>query len=130
MAHINRIKPYQGGEQAPVRLGEPVTAKKASRAQMRIEPVERFKQWSDGLFVRSLGRSEARLVDSIVERIVDAAVEPVDLRTKLLGVVITGHGATLVKGRVEHADDLCRLIVHNSTRSPIPENRHRHAATV
>jgi len=53
-----------------------------------------------------LGGGKTGLIDAIVERVVDARIDGVDLLAKRLRVVVAGGGAARIERRVEHADDL------------------------
>src|SRR5690554_141257 len=51
MAMIDRVKPYQCGEQPPVRFGELASGQITALRQMLLQPVERLEQRHAGLFV-------------------------------------------------------------------------------
>src|SRR5262249_56241317 len=78
----------EGGEEPPVGFGEPVAAEVTPTGEPLLQPVEGREERHDRLLVGFLGRRETGSVDAVVERLVDAAIDRVDLRTELGRVVI------------------------------------------
>src|SRR3546814_5404317 len=65
------------------------------------------------------------LFRSVVHGRVNALVDGVDLLAQRLRVIVARPRAQLVIGRVEHADDLRRLVADDGVGSRVPEQRHR-----
>ena len=106
MAEVDRIEADEGGEQAPVGLGQPLADEEALVREPRLEDVERFEQRPERLLVGLLGGREAGAIDAVVDGRVDARVQRVDLAPKLGRVIVAFRRADRVEGAVEHADDL------------------------
>jgi hypothetical protein len=100
--------------------------------QMLFDPVQSFEQRVDVCVVCFLVICEADFVDSIVDLVVDKVVHGIDLSTQTLGIEAAARAVDFpvlgikegVESRVEHANDLRRLIVDNGLKLLVPQGRH------
>src|SRR6185437_6603506 len=127
---INGIEADQRGEQAPVRLREPVAQEKALALKARLEPVEGLEQGPERLLVSRLGHRESGAINPVVDGSVDAGVDLVDLGPKIARIVVARRGAGSIEGMIEHADDFRRFVVDDRVRLSVPQHRHCDAAAV
>ena len=130
MAVIDRVKPHQGGEQPPVRLGQARAAEIAAGRQPLVQQVEGFEERDHRLLIGGLRRGEARAIDAVVEGGVDALVQGVDLGAQIGGIVIAEQGPHAVEGAVEHADDLGGFVVDDPPGLPVEQHGHGDPARV
>jgi hypothetical protein len=84
----------------------PVSAQIAAGREPGVELVEGGENVVEGFFVGCLGLGESGPVDAIVELVVNQAIEFVDFCAIGLGLNVVRIGADLIKGTVEHADDV------------------------
>ena len=138
---VGDIEPDERHIQPDIRIGD-VLAKQvrltARFPEVPFQAVERLEERIQARFVRVLRRREARLVDAVVDRVVDPAVHGVNVRAQPLRVEPAARRAIFaqvlreqrVEGDVEHADDLAALVVHHGFRLLVPEDRHRVPALV
>ena len=125
MRVVDGIEAHEGGEEAPVGLGDVVAVQVAAAGEPRLEPVERPEQCVHGMVVGRLASREPALVDAVVDVRVDLALELVDLRPQRLRVEIEPHVGERVELAVQHPDDLGRLVVDDAVRLPVEQHRHR-----
>src|SRR5690606_14619416 len=130
VAVIDGIEADQGREEAPVRLGDAIAHQIALPAQERLKLIERGEQCLELLFIDVLTGGESYLVHAIVDGVVNPGVDGIDLRQQCLRRVISCRGTESVEGRIEHADDLRRLVVDDGIALPIPQHRHRYPTAV
>ena len=71
---------------------------------------------------------ETGFVDAVVQRVIDAGVHLFDAVVEGGGVVVIAVAGQLIKGAVEHADDLGALVAHDGLALFVPEDRHGDAA--
>src|SRR5690606_23723838 len=73
---------------------------------------------------------EACAVNAVVDVLVDALVQLVDLGAKGLGIEIDGPRADAVERRVQHADDVRRLVRHHAPALLVVEHGYRDSTGV
>lgn len=108
VAVIDGVEAHQGREEGPIRLGNALPAEVASFGENSFPAVESVKELGNGLVVGVLRSDEARLVDAVVDGLVEFLQRPVHLLAQVFGAEIhlrlrAGHRVKLV---VEHADDV------------------------
>ncbi|MCY1250883.1 hypothetical protein D9M72_645740 [compost metagenome] len=106
MADIDGVEAHQRREHPPVGFGDRAAGQVAPARQPLFQLVEHVEQRGNALLVGFLARGEAGLVDAVVDSAVDASVEFVDFGAQVLRIEIRIRTGQLVKGRIEHADDL------------------------
>ena len=127
---VDRVEADQGGEQAPVCLGQVLAGQVALPAQALFKPVQLAEQVVVGFFVGVLGGREAGPVHAVVHPWVDARVERVDLAMQGLGIQVEGRAGQAIEGAVEHAQDVRRFVADDALLTLVPEHRYRHPAGV
>ncbi len=127
---IDRIEANQRGPQANVRFRQAIARQVAMLAQDLLETLQRFKHLSDRFVIRFLAGGETGLVDTVVDVVVNPAVQLVNLITQFNRVIISGTSAVRIKCGIEHADDFRRLIADNRLVFLVPQHRHGHATGV
>src|ERR1700728_457892 len=105
---VDRVEADKRRKEAPVGSGELLAEKVAPGREQSLEPVERVEQRPDRVLVGVLAACEAAAVDPVVDRVVDALVDLVDPRAPRRRVEVR---AARERARVEHPDDLDRLVV-------------------
>ncbi len=78
MTDIDKVETQQRRQQPDVGLGEAIAAQVAAVGQPLLKKIERLEQRADRLLISLLSRREARAVDAVVQRRVDARIERVD----------------------------------------------------
>ncbi len=99
MAEIDWIEADERGEQAPVRLRQPLADQEALAREPRLEPVERLEQLPERFFVGLLRGGETGAIDAIVDRSINAVVDLVDLRLKAARAIVALRRADLDRRR-------------------------------
>ena len=128
VAEIDGVETHKRCEQPPVGLGRRVTDEVALLAQAALQIVQSCEQGVEGVFVKFLAAAKAAFVDAVVERVVNALVERVDLGALVRGVEIERCVTKGVERIVEHANYLGRFVVDEGAGLFVPQHRHRHAA--
>ena len=124
---VDRVEAHQGGEGAPVGLGDARAGQVALPGQTRLQFVEGGEEGVEGFLVGSLAGGEAGLVDAVVDGVVDGLVDGVDGGAQFARIVVLAAGAEFA---VEHADDLGGFVVDDGLALLVPQRRHRHPARV
>src|SRR5580704_18211311 len=88
MTIVNRVEANQRDEKPPVRFERRIPEQIAAGGQSRIQLIERLKERIDSLFVRRLGGRKPCSIDSIVDRLVNQLIEPINVRSILLRIEI------------------------------------------
>lgn len=127
---IDRIKANQRGPQANVRFRQAIARQVAMLAQDLFQAFQRFKHLSDRFVIRFLAGGETGLIDTVIDVVVNPAVQFINFLAQLHRIVISGTGAVRVKRGIEHADDFRRLIADNRLVFLVPQHRHGHAPGV
>ena len=127
---IDRIEANQRGPQADVRFRQAIARQVAMLAQDLLQTLQRFKHLSNRFVIRFLAGGETCLVDTVVDVVVNPAVQLVNFLSQLSRIIISGTGAVRVKGGIEHADDFRRLIADNRLVFLVPQHRHGNAPGV
>ncbi len=96
---IDGIEPHQRREKPPVGFCRPVAEKETRVGKPTLQPVERVEKRADGGIVRFLRGGEARLVDAVVDRRIDALVQRFDPVAQRLGPVVIAVAGQPVEGR-------------------------------
>jgi len=122
--HIDRIKAHQRREQTPVRLGGRGAQQITPAGQLPVQPIQAGEQGIEGHLVRLLGGGKTAAIHPIVHCAVDPLIEPIDLLAQRYWIEITVPAAQLIKGAVEHPDDLGRFVAHDGALVLVPEHRH------
>ncbi len=95
-----------------------------------LKLVERGEQFVEGLRVGGLAFGQPAAVDAVVDVVVDEGVDLVDVMPQRRRVEIERGVAEFVELRIQHADDLGRLVVDDRPCLAVPQHRHRCAARV
>ena len=99
-------------------------------AQDLLQALQRFKHLSDRFVIGFLAGGETGLIDTVVDVVVNPAVQLVNLIAQFNRVVIPGAGAVRIKRGIEHADDFRGLIADDRLVFLVPQHRHGHASGV
>src|SRR6202035_2231054 len=100
---IGSIEAHQCHEQSHVRLGQAVAEQERSTpADVLFQLVEHGEHIGERLFISYLSGGEAGTIDAVVEPCIDAVVECVNVRAKLLRVEIKCSASQRAETRVEH----------------------------
>jgi len=126
VADVGRIEADQGHEQAPVCLGDRGAGQEPRISELPLKPVECEEDPLKGLLVDILAGREAGPVDTVVDLVVDAFVELVDLFPSVLRIEVDLGVAPLVPFGVEHADNFGALVVDGPVLLLVPEERDGH----
>src|SRR5215470_18444654 len=127
---VHRVEADERREEPPVGFGEPIAAEVTPAREPFLEPVEGREERHDRLLVGFLRRRKAGSVDAVVERLVDAGVDRVDLRTERRRIVVAWRGVNRVERRIEHANDLGRLVADDRRVFAVLEDWYRHSSGV
>ena len=130
MAVIDGIEADQRREQPPVRLGDAGTEEIAAARKPLLQPGEAVEQRGDGLLVGRLRGGETASVDAVVDGLVDAGVEGVDLLAQGFGIIVARPRPDAVEGVAQHADDLGRFVADDGLARLVPQHRHGHPPAV
>jgi hypothetical protein len=85
MSDVNRIKAHQRRKQPPIRFCYSRAAQKSLTIQKRFKFGKGFKERNNRLFVGGLRSREAGPINPIVDVRIDVAVDPIDIRSQILG---------------------------------------------
>ncbi len=127
MAVVDGVEAHERREQAPVGFGEQIADQIALKSQPPFKPLQAAKQLCDSRFVSFLTRGEACAVDAVVDRLVDPTVDLVDFPGQRIGIVIRQLVGEVVEFRVEHSQDIGRLVVDDGVGFLVPQHRYRGA---
>ncbi len=130
MSDIDRVEADQRREQPDVGLGQVVTEQKAPVGEPLLKPIERFEQREHRFFIGGLRGREARLIDAVVERVVDPSIDRVDVGAQRLRVVVAGSCSDLIELRIQHPDDLGGFVIDDGAPVLVPQHRNCGAAGV
>src|SRR6185312_17033851 len=83
MRVVNLVEARERREQAPVGLGELLPREIATLAEQPLQPAQAVEYLPERLLVRLLQAGEAGAVDAVVDGVIDARVERVELLTQL-----------------------------------------------
>mmetsp|Transcript_20502 Transcript_20502/g.51984 ORF Transcript_20502/g.51984 Transcript_20502/m.51984 type:complete len:228 (-) Transcript_20502:394-1077(-) len=129
--HVHLVKPDERHVQPDVRLRDAGPSDVALLGKDALAPVQRAEQLPEGLLVRGLLGGEAAAVHAVVDAGVHPLVDRVDLSAQGLRVQVQLRVlGQVVEGRVEHAQDLAALVVHDGPLLLVPQHRHRVAASL
>lgn len=124
---IGHVESSEGGIQSDIGLGDMVAEQvdRLSGGEMGLQTIKRLKQCIHIGVVCLLGGCKAALVDPVIDSIVNPLVHVLNVvlfvaRQKWLGGLAQGWIDEGIKGRVEHADDLRRLIVDDRLALAVP----------
>jgi hypothetical protein len=73
---------------------------------------------------------EAGFVDTVIDPVINAGIDRIDFTAKRFRIVIAGRRANVIKGAIEHTDNIRRLIADDGFLLCIPQHRHRDPAGV
>lgn len=138
---IRHIEPRNGRIQPDIRLCDVLSEQiglMAGLAQMGFYLVQCFEERVDVRIIRFLGRCEARLVDPVVDSVIDPFVHGVDLLSQMFGIEAPTRTISFSKLRwkelvefgIEHPNDLAAFVVHNRLFLLIPQCWHGVSARV
>ena len=130
MGHIHRVETNQGGPQTNIGLRQLVTGQEAVLTKDLFQTLQRRKYPIDRFVIGLLAGGESGFIDSIVDVVIDPAVQLINLRAQLRRVVISSAGTQSVKRGIQHADDFRRLIADDGLLLFVPQYRHRDAPAV
>ncbi|MNC67854.1 hypothetical protein D3C75_1183930 [compost metagenome] len=99
-------------------------------AEDLLQAFQRGKHAVYRFVIGILAGSKTGLVHSVVYRVVNPAVERIDLFTQFCRVVISSPCADGVESAVEHADNIGRLIADDGLLLFIPQHWHGNTAAV
>src|SRR5690606_22981384 len=85
---VDSVEAHQGGEQPDVGLGHALADQPLRPGQPGLQPVQRVEQGPHRILVGALGGRESGLVDPVVDLRIHPRVDPVDLGTQRLRIVV------------------------------------------
>src|SRR3546814_20068252 len=85
-------------------------------ASVLLQVVERREERVVGFLVGLLRGGEAGFVDAVVDAPVDRLVDGVDTAAQVLRIEVEAGAGDGHESRVEHADDLSRLVAYKSEK--------------
>ena len=103
MADVDRIEACQRREEAPIDFGDRRPHQVAARGQALVEFIEHREELGHGLVIGVLRGRKARPVDAVVDGVVDAFLEDIQVRDQCFGPQVESHIGEGIKGLVEHA---------------------------
>src|SRR6185437_3363426 len=124
MAVMDGIEAHQGREEPPIRLGGAVADEMALPPEARLDPIERAEERRNRLLIGLLARGEAGLVDAVVDRVVNARVDRIDIAGEIARIKVRARVGEGGEGAVEHADDIGRFVVDDGALLLVPQDRH------
>jgi hypothetical protein len=132
---INGIKSDDGGVQTDICLGDvlPEVVWSRGRSEMSFNFIQRLEEHDHVLLISFLGGCEAGFVHAVVDTIVVPHVDLVNLLLKVLRKkvhVLELFGQETIEFRIEHADNLRRLVGNDTFGLGVIESRNREAAVV
>ena len=131
MPDVNAVEANQGRKQSPVSFSDLFSHQIRLFCKALFEPIQRFKQRSYCLFVRFLRAGKAGPVNAIIDRVVDAGIDVINLLAQCFRVVVAHRRCRqCVKGGVEHADDVGAFIGDDGVFLAVPEDGHGDAACI
>ena len=77
-----------------------------------------------------MAAGKACFVDAIVQLVVDAGIQVVDLTGQIFGIQAQIRRDHVLERCVEHADDVGAFVVHDHVALGIPQHRHCGAACI
>mmetsp|Transcript_6897 Transcript_6897/g.19443 ORF Transcript_6897/g.19443 Transcript_6897/m.19443 type:complete len:202 (-) Transcript_6897:636-1241(-) len=123
---IHIIKADEGHEQADVGLCQDVAGHILLLAENLLNPVKGGEQFVESCFIGTLALCKAAAIHAIVDGGVYPLIDRLDAVPELSGVQVqVGVLGNAVESRVEHADDLGALVVHNGASLLVPKDGHR-----
>src|SRR4051812_10382991 len=97
-----------------------IAAKIATLRQKLFEPFETFEQRSHSLFISLLRRGKPRLVNSVIDRVINSLVQFINGSAQSSRIKIPLCGTHLIEGAVEHANDVGGFVADDGCCLPIP----------
>src|SRR3989337_4338083 len=85
---IDGVEAHQGREEGPIRLGNALPAEVASFGENTFPAVESVEELGNGLVVSVLRSGEARLVDAVIDGLVEFVQRPVHFLAPVFGAEI------------------------------------------
>lgn len=127
-AVVGGVEADQGDEGAEVGFGQAVADEVIVPFEPALQLVEHGEDAFDRLVVGRLRGGEAGLVDAVVEQVVQARVQRVDVGGEFGRVEAGRRRREVGEGGVEHAQDVGALVVHHHALGHVPEHGHGGAA--
>ena len=111
---IDRIKANQRGPQANVRFRQAIARQVAMLAQDLFQAFQRFKHLSDRFVIRFLAGGETGLIDTVIDVVVNPAVQLINFLAQLNRVVIPARAPcasnAVLNMRMISADSLLTMV--------------------
>ena len=99
-------------------------------AEDLLQTLQRFKHFPDRVVIGFLAGRKPGFIDTVVDVVVDPAVQLVNFIAQLNRVVVPGAGAVCIKRGIKHADDFRRFVADNRLVFLVPQYRDSNASGV
>src|SRR5208337_1394534 len=130
VANVDRVESYQCREEPPIRFGQMVATKIPVCREVALQHVEGREQRANRFLIGRLCWREAGFVHAVIDGRIDTRVEGIDDVPELDGIEIAGYRPDRVEGRVQHPNDLGRLVRYDHVALFVPQHRYRNPARV